>query len=248
MGPGAPAFSAASPPRVDVGGLAKPPPRRFPRARLAPARGRGHTTIRAPLATAARRGSAAGAASRTRGWAGGARPPFRFAAGPASAPRSAASRASEATEPRRGVAARSSRGRRGAATRASWAPRRRRRPDGASERERDGDVLARVLAGARRGAPEAELRGDDVEGRGRRRAERRLVALAVRVAGDERDRRGRRRGEHLGGTRAIRRRFDAGVPRARVPERASALRARSEGRSLVQNQPKRVDTGRERSP
>ena len=38
----------------------------------------------------------------------------------------------------------------------------------------------------------------------------------------------------LGGKRVIRRRFDVSVPRARVPETASALRERSERWSLVQ--------------
>ena len=90
----------------------------------------------------------------------------------------------------------------------------RLRTDGA---RRDGpDVVAPGPLGiaVERGAPEAGPR-EDAEAVVGRRARR-----AVEPRGEEPGR--------LGGTRVIQRRFNVSVPRARVPEKASTLRDRSE--------------------
>ena len=74
----------------------------------------------------------------------------------------------------------------------------------------------RVVLGARLAVERADVRGEGfgvVGGHGAPVREVRLVA---------RDR------ERLGSTRVIQRRFNVSVPRARVPEKASTLRDRSE--------------------
>ena len=94
-----------------------------------------------------------------------------------------------------------------------------------------------ALEPARRGLGERDAEGPDVRGEGRvAEAEARLRRAVVArrdVRGVERRLAGRPRGpevreDDLGRTREIQRRFNVSVPRARVTEKTSTLRDRSE--------------------
>ena len=92
--------------------------------------------------------------------------------------------------------------------------------------EEEGRRRPRVVGDARDDGPRGQAAGRAADGqRVRRRDGEHDGVEGLR---DARARRPLRRRDDLGSTRVIQRRFNVSVPRARVPEKASTLRDRSE--------------------